>query len=125
VIVRLAAILFAMLLSAQAVLPGGAVWVCRYTGQRIEPCACPETRPPDDAHLRPQGCCELRQGQHTDVPGLLPGLDSRLPVLALAVPVQPPAPSPQPLEEPGARVRAGHDPPPRERLFLSLRQWLI
>ena len=124
-IVRLAAILFAVLLSAQAVLPGGAVWVCRYTGQRLEPCACPETRPPDDTHLLPQGCCELRQGHHTDVPGVLTGLDSQLIVLALEVPVAAPAPSPEPSEAPGARVRAGHDPPPRERLFLSLRQWLL
>lgn len=122
---RLAAILFAVVLSARIVLPDEAVWVCRYTGQRVEPCACPDPRPPEQAHLVPQGCCELRRPSHADLPGVVPELEGRLPLLALAGPVLPAVPSLEPLGEPSARVRSGHDPPARERLFLTLRQWLI
>lgn len=125
VIVRLAAILFAVLLLARAVLPDGAGWVCRYTGQRVAPCACPEASRPEDTRLLPQGCCELRPSSHPEVPGLLPVLDSWRPVLVLEAPVPLPTPVPEPTAMPGARVRAGQDPPARERLFLSLRQWLI
>ena len=125
VIVRLAAILFAVSLSAQAALPGGTIWVCRYTGQRLAPCACPAPPPPQNPHLLPQGCCELRQSPHADVQGVVPLLDSRLPLLALEGSVPSLVPPPGPTEAPGARVRAGHDPPPRERRFLTLRQLLI
>jgi hypothetical protein len=125
VLIRLAAILFAVVLSARVVLPDEAVWVCRYTGQRVEPCACPDPRPPEQANLGSQGCCELRQHSHADLSGVVPGLEGRLPLLALEVPSLSPVPSPEPTGEPGARVRSGHDPPPRERLFLDLRQWLI
>ena len=122
---RLTALLFALLLSAQAALPGETMRVCRFTGQRVDPCACPETKRPEDARLLPQGCCEVRSSHHEDVPGVVPGLDSRPLLVALEWPVSVAWQPPEPSAEPGPRVRSGHDPPPRARLFLSLRQLLL
>ena len=123
--VRLAALFFAVWFSAQTVLPGGAVRVCRYTRQRVAPCACRESRSPEDPRLVRQDCCEFRQGSHPEIQGVLPVLDSRPSLLALEAPLSPFAPPLAPTGRAETRVRAGHDPPPRERLFLRLRQWLL
>lgn len=125
VLVRLTAIVFAVLLSAQAALPGGTMWVCRYTGQRIDPCACPQPKPIQDERILPRGCCEFRQGHLADVAGVVRAVDSRPLVHAVELPAVATWQPPEPSEQPGLRVRNGHDPPPRERLFLSLRQLLI
>jgi hypothetical protein len=125
VIIRLAAIVLALLVSGQAALPGGAIQVCRYTGQRMAPCPCPGTKPAEDERVLPQGCCELRQSHPADLTGVLPGLDARLPLVAMVAPAPVSWLPPEPIDAPGPRVRSGHDPPPRERLFLSLRQLLL
>ncbi|PTL77201.1 hypothetical protein [Vitiosangium sp. GDMCC 1.1324] len=123
-IVRLVAIGFALLLSMQAALPGGTITVCRFTGKRVEPCACPEKKPVEQRVL-PQGCCEIQQGHRADFTGVVPSLDWRPQFHAVEFPAVASWTPPEPPEEPGLRVRSGHDPPPRERLFLSLRQLLI
>lgn len=125
-IVRLFAIAFALLLSAQAALPGGTIRVCRYTGQRVDPCACPDKKKPvEEQRLQRQDCCELRQSHRAETQGVVPTLAQHLQVHAVELPEvatwQPPALP----EEPGPRARSGHDPPPKARLFLSLRQLLI
>jgi hypothetical protein len=126
VIARLATLVLALLLSAQATLGGGSERVCRYTGRRAAPCAaCPGRKQPQDARLLPQDCCELRQGHPLDPGTRGPELDTRLPVQWVALPGTHAWIVPPPPEWRGLRPRPGHDPPPRERLFLSLRRWLI
>lgn len=124
-LVRLIAIVFALLLPAQAALPGGTIRVCRFTGQRVEPCACPGKKPLEEERLQRQDCCELRQSHRADTQGVVPTLAEHVQVHAVELPAvvawQPPALP----EEAGPRARSGHDPPPRARLFLSLRQLLI
>ncbi|MET0403803.1 MAG: hypothetical protein ABW123_15440 [Cystobacter sp.] len=124
---RFAALLLALLVSGQAALAGGSERVCRYTGRRMAPCAsCPGGKEqPRDARLLAQDCCELRQGHPLDVGDRLPTFDVSLHVHWIELPeaiawgpVSPPEPR-------GLRPRAGQDPPPRQRLFLSLRQLLI
>lgn len=124
-IIRLVAIVLALLVSGQAAFPGGTVQVCRYTGKRMAPCPCPGTKPLEDARLLPQGCCELRAGHPADLTGVLPVLEVRLPLVAMVAPAPPAWQPPLAMEAPRPWSRSGHDPPPRPRLFLSLRQLLI
>jgi hypothetical protein len=125
VIVRLFAIAFALLLSAQAALPGGTIRVCRYTGQRVDPCACPGKKPVEETRLLRQDCCELRQSHHAETQGVVPTLAEQAQVHVVELPAVATWQPPDLPEEPGPRTRCGHDPPPRARLFLSLRQLLI
>jgi hypothetical protein len=125
VIIRLLAIVFALLLPAQAALPGGTIRVCRYTGQRVDPCVCPGKKPVEETRLLRQDCCELRQSHHADTEGVLPTLAGYVQVHGVELPAVATWLPPAFPEEPGQRARSGHDPPPRARLFLSLRQLLI
>ncbi|ATB34327.1 hypothetical protein [Melittangium boletus] len=124
---RFTALVFALLVWVQAALPGGVERVCRYSGRRVAPCAsCPEKEQLQDARLLAQDCCELRQGHPVDLGGVLPTpLDAPSQVYWVALPGEAEWTVPVLLAQPGPRIRAGHDPPPRERLFLSLRQLLI
>ncbi|QRK05663.1 hypothetical protein JQX13_36765 [Archangium violaceum] len=126
-IIRLVAIGFALLLSMQAAaLPGGTMRVCRYTGQRVAPCAsCPGKKPVEENRVLPLGCCELQQGHRVDVDGAVAALDWTPRFHVVALPAVASWQPPEPPSEPVLRVRSGHDPPPRARLFLSLRQLLI
>jgi hypothetical protein len=127
VIVRFAALLLALLVSAQAALAGGRERVCRYTGRRMAPCVtCPgEKSRVQDARWLAQDCCELRQGHPLDVGHPLPAFDARLQVYWSELPETLAWGAPMSPEQPGLRPRSGSDPPPRPRLFLSLRRLLI
>ncbi|WNG18073.1 hypothetical protein [Cystobacter fuscus] len=123
---RFAALLLALLVSGQAAFAGGSERVCRYTGRRVAPCAaCPGKKQMQDARLLAQDCCELRQGHPLDVGARLPAVDAQIQVHWVELPEGIDWAAPSPPEQPGLRLRSGHDPPPRERLFLSLRQLLI
>lgn len=123
---RFAALLLALLVSGQAAFAGGSERVCRYTGRRVAPCAaCPGKKQVQDARLLAQDCCELRQGHPVDVGGSLPAVDVQLQIHWVELPEGTAWAVPSSPKQPGPRLRSGHDPPPRERLFLSLRQLLI
>ena len=77
------------------------------------------------APLLAQDCCELRQGHPLDVGDRAPVLDVSFQVHGVLPPEGLVWAVPTPPEQPGLRPRSGQDPPPRHRLFLSLRQWLI
>lgn len=57
---RLASVLIAAAVAAQALAPSGAVLVCKYTGKVLDPCACPQRRGPETPSVRTESCCELR-----------------------------------------------------------------
>ncbi|MBM7115837.1 hypothetical protein [Archangium primigenium] len=123
---RLAALVFALLVWVQAALPGGVVRVCRFTGKRAAPCvACPEKQEPRDARLLAQDCCELRQGHTGDVGGVPPSLDVSPQVHWVLLPGEAEWSVPVLSARATPRIRAGHDPPPRSRRYLALRQLLI
>jgi hypothetical protein len=67
---RLAAIALSLLVASQAFAAIGGRMVCRFTGQTMRGCACPE--PESAPRLEAQSCCVI-----------------------LAAPVQPPATTPQ------------------------------
>ena len=125
-LVRLVTLVLALLVSAQTALAGGSERVCRYTGRRAAPCAaCPGKKQVQDARLLAQDCCELRQGHPLDVGDRVPVLDVSFQVPGVLPPEGFVWAVSTPPEQPGLRPRSGQDPPPRHRLFLSLRQWLI
>lgn len=126
-LVRLVTLVLALLVSAQTALAGGSERVCRYTGRRAAPCAaCPGKKQVDDARLLAQDCCELRQGHPLDVGDRAPPVfDVSFQLHGMPPPEAFAWAQPSPPEQPGLRPRSGQDPPPRHRLFLSLRQWLI
>ena len=67
-------IVLALCVAAQALAHDGSVLVCRYTGEALDPCACPQERrvePDCPTSIRDQGCCELRKSDTPATPALV------------------------------------------------------
>jgi hypothetical protein len=122
---RLLAITIALSLGAQALATGGAVKVCRFTGRVMEGCPCPHTDGQPRAEIKDRGCCEIRAASRPASPAVVSTPASRTERLELALLPAVWAGDEVPLLEGQFLPPRGRDPPPRERLFVSLRHLLI
>jgi hypothetical protein len=121
---RFAGLLIAAAFAAQTLAPSDAVLVCRYTGQVLDPCACPQRKGPDAPALQSQSCCEWRSAApatpaiaKTSAPS-----HSRFSLLSWALP----APSPgAEMGQHSVLIAARPQAPPGTPLYLTIRTLLI
>jgi len=122
---RAAGLALAIVAAAQALAPGGAVLVCKYTGKVLDPCSCPQRKGPQAPAVQAESCCELR----TAPPSSPAIARAAVPSPSKPEPISwaPPAALPrvQPAEPRFAFTAARPQAPPRTPRYLSIRALLI
>ena len=66
---RLTAITAALAITLAAAAPMEGGMFCRFTGQAMKPCPCPESAR-NSAKIEKQGCCEYRSAERSNVPAV-------------------------------------------------------
>jgi len=122
---RLASVLIAAAVAAQALAPSGAVLVCKYTGQVLDPCACPQRKGPEGPSVQTESCCELRAAPPSSPAIARPAAPSpsRPELPSWAPPAAPPSAAPG---DPRATfIAARPQAPPATPRYLLIRTLLI
>jgi hypothetical protein len=68
-------LLVALLVLFQTLADGGATFICRHTGERMDACDCPHQpeQVPDSVTLKDERCCQLRATQTPVLPVVVKG----------------------------------------------------
>ena len=123
---RLLALGAALVMTVQALAFSEARMVCKYTGKVVTPCPCP---PRDGAEaferILRDSCCEIRKSERFSTPVVLTAAPAHPERLQLALPVESWVSPAHGLIEAEWLPHRGQDPPPRHRLYVSLRHLLI
>lgn len=124
-VTRLLALGAALVVTAQALVFCEARTVCKYTGRVVEPCPCPQGSTEQPGHVAREGCCELRKLEHFPTPALLAAAPIAPDRSQLALPAEPWNAPALTLSAPDWQPPRAQGPPPRGRLYVSLRHLLI
>ncbi len=125
-ITRLLALGAALVMTAQALAFSETRMVCKYTGKVVTPCPCPP-RDGTEAFERISraSCCEIQKSERFSTPAVLTAAPAHPERLLLALPVETWVSSELGPVEIEWLPHRGQDPPPRSRLYVSLRHILI
>jgi hypothetical protein len=119
--------LVALLVLFQTLAYGGATLICRHSGERMDPCACPHQREqvPGSVTLKGESCCDLRTIESPVLPAVLKStIPSAAKQLLMAWEL-PESAEPFTRSRHGVYVAARQQAPPSKPIYLSIRSLLL
>lgn len=120
-------LLVALLVLFQVLADGGATFVCRHMGERMDACACPHQREqvPESAALKGERCCQLRAIQSAVLPAVVKGAVAPAAKQLLTAWELPDAVEPFIWSRHWIYAAARQQAPPSKPIYLSIRTLLL